>query len=59
MVDQKSFTSLNIAHEAFKVFGERVKPVNIEMQYCEEVGFFLKKVEDAHKRAEDSQLFFR
>lgn len=59
MVDQKSFTSSKIAHEAAKVFGDKVKPISIEMQYCQEVGTFLKKVESAHQRAENSQLLFK
>jgi hypothetical protein len=59
MTDQRLLTSSSVAEKAIKTFGNKVKPVDVKMKYRREVDTFLKKIETAHKRAEDSQLLFK
>lgn len=54
----RTFGSPKIAREMARMFGEQAKTISVEMKYEEEVGSFVRKIEDAHRQAGKSKLVF-
>lgn len=52
------FTSPNIAKEMARVFGSETKTFSLQIQHRKVVGDFVRKIEAAHKRAENSKHVF-
>jgi HPt (histidine-containing phosphotransfer) domain-containing protein len=59
MNEASKFTSSKLAQEIVRVFGSRAKTFKVEIKHQREVGDFVRKIEAAHKRAENSKLVFR
>lgn len=52
------FTSVRIAKEMKKKFGNRTESIAISMKYQNQIGSFIRKIEKAHKEAGKSDLLF-
>ena len=52
------FTSVRIAKEMKKKFGNRTESIAISMKYQKQIGSFIRKIEKAHKEAGKSDLLF-
>ncbi|MDD4116917.1 MAG: hypothetical protein PHI39_01735 [Kiritimatiellae bacterium] len=59
MNNEMTFTSPQIAQKVARVFGTRVKTFKVPIRHRRVVGNFVRKIETAHKRAENSKLIFR
>lgn len=57
-VDRITFSSPAIAKEMKRVYGSRAEEVKIEMRHEKEVKKYVMKIEEAHRRAADSELTF-
>jgi len=58
MDKETRFTSPKIAKEMARVFGSETKTFSLQIQHRKVVGDFVRKIEDAHKRAEKSKHVF-
>jgi len=53
------YSSPKIARELKKQFGDKVRPIKVEMKYTKEIGQFIAKVESAQRKTEGSKLCFK
>jgi hypothetical protein len=53
-----TFGNADLAKKMASRFGTSQELVQVEMRYAEEVRLFIRKVEEAHKKAADSKLVF-
>lgn len=51
-------SSIRIAEEMKKKFGNRTEIIAISMKYQKQIGSFIRKIEKAHKEAGKSNLLF-
>ncbi len=58
MGKQSTFGNVDLAKKMASRFGTNQKFVRAEMRYAKEVQAFLRKMEEAHKKAADSKLVF-
>ncbi len=58
MGKQSTFGNADLAKKMASKFGTNQKSVHAEMRYAKEVQAFLRKMEEAHKKAADSKLVF-
>ena len=58
MKKQSTFGNTDLAKKMVSKFGISQDSVQVEMRYAKEVQIFLRKVEEAHKKAADSKLVF-
>ena len=58
MEKQATFGNADLAKKMAARFGKNKEAVQVEMRYAKEVGLFIRKVEEAHKKAADSKLVF-
>lgn len=58
MVKQSTFGNADLAKKVASRFGKGQKSVKVKMQYAKEVQRFIRKVEEAHKKAAKSKLSF-
>lgn len=54
-----AYTSPKIAEALRKRFGDKVKPIKVEMKYTQEVASFIRRVDAAHKATAKSVLVFK
>ncbi len=54
-----TFASPGVVKKLEKLFGDSAKTMTIEMRPCKDVPRFIRKVEDAHKKAAKSRLNFK
>ena len=54
-----TYSSPKIAKAFSKQFGKAVKAVRVEMKYKDEIGNFIKKVENAQRLTVNSQTTFK
>ena len=59
MSKRVTFTSPKIAKEISRVFGSEVESFRVKIQHRRIVGEFVRKIENAHKRAKKSKMIFR
>jgi len=59
MSPAQRFTSPDIAREMAKLFGDRAKTVPVEIKFAEQAGAFVRKIENAHRKAAKSKLVFK
>ncbi len=58
MKKQSTFGNADLAKKMASKFGTSQDLVHVEMRYAKEVQTFLRKMEEAHKKAADSKLVF-
>ena len=58
MEGQSTFGNANLAKKMASRFGTSQETVKVKMRYVREVQDFIRKVEEAHIKAEDSTLKF-
>ncbi len=58
MKKQSTFGNADLAKKMASKFGTSQDSVQVEMRYAKEVQTFLKKVEEAHRKAANSKLAF-
>jgi len=56
--NQSEITSLEIAEEIKKKFGNEAETVTVTMKYRRQVRAFFRKIEKSHKKAGKSKLIF-
>ncbi len=56
---QARYASPDVAAKMAKAFGARPKTVTVSMKYRQQVGAFVRTIEQAHKAAARSTLKFR
>ena len=56
---QARFASPDVAARMAKAFGANPKTVTVELKYRQQVGAFVRTIEQAHKAAAKSTLKFR
>ena len=56
---ETAYASPKIAEAFRKRFGDRVKPIKVEMKYTREVTSFIRRVDAAHKATANSVLVFK
>ena len=58
MEKQATFGNADLAKKMASRFGTSQESVQVEMRYAKEVQLFIRKVEEAHKKAAESKLVF-
>ena len=58
MSNEMTFTSPQIAQKVARVFGTQAKTFKVPIRHRRVVGKFVRKIEAAHRRAENSKLLF-
>ncbi len=58
MEKPSTFGNADLARKMASKFGTGQKSVKVDMRYAKEVQTFIRKVEDAHKKAAESKLVF-
>jgi hypothetical protein len=58
MEKQSTFGNADLARKMADKFGTSQESVKVDMRYAKEVQAFIRKVEDAHKKAAKSKLVF-
>ena len=58
MEKQATFGNADLAKKIASQFGTSQETVKAEMRYTKEVRTFIRKVEEAHKKAAESKLSF-
>ncbi len=58
MEKQATFGNADLARKMATQFGTSRETVKVDMRYAKEVQTFIRKVEDAHKKAAESTLTF-
>ena len=59
MKGNATFTSPNLAKAISRAFGSEAKTFTVKMKHEKVVGDFIRKIDAAHKQAENSKLVFR
>ena len=59
MKKQTTFGNADLAKKMASEFGTKSQTVNVEMRYLDEVHEFIRKVDEAHEKAKDSNLKFK
>lgn len=58
MEKQATFGNADLARKMATQFGTSHETVKVDMRYAKEVQTFIRKVEEAHKKAAESTLTF-
>lgn len=58
MEKQATFGNAELARKMATRFGTSTETVKVDMRYAKEVQTFIRKVEEAHKKAAESTLVF-
>jgi hypothetical protein len=58
MKKQSTFGNTDLARKMASQFGKSSESIKVEMRYAKEVQTFIRKVEEAHKKAAKSKLVF-
>ncbi len=57
-MEHTTFSSPAIAKEMKRIYGNRTKVVRIDMRHEEEVKKYVMKIEEAYRKAAESELTF-
>lgn len=58
MKKQATFGNADLARTMAAQFGTSQETVKVKMRYAKEIETFIRKVEEAHQKAADSELAF-